>query len=140
MVWGILCIGSPGAMGQKAPVAYPEQATVISTNTLQAESVNVSSVDATSAAEVMGGSNSVEAILHTTYRIQTKGAIYELTGWEAVRKANERPVLQLGEVIRFRVQGDHIFTLLPDGKEHRYSVVSKHSDDSKNEKQPATPR
>ncbi len=55
---------------------------MISSNTLQAEDVNVSSVDAYSTTEAVGDNSSVDAILHTVYRLQTKTAIYEITGWK----------------------------------------------------------
>jgi hypothetical protein len=136
LVLGLLFLASNTAMGQKAPPqTYPEQATVISSNTLQAEDVNVSSVDAYSTTEAVGDNSSVDAILHTAYRVQTKTATYEITGWEAVRKANKSPELRSGDVIHFRVQGNHVFLVLPDGKEHRYTLVSKHPTDSSKESQ-----
>jgi hypothetical protein len=121
--------------GQKAPPpSYPEQATVISSRILQAEDVNVSSVDAYSATEAVAGNNSVDAIVHTAYRLQTKTATYEITGWEAA-KADKRPALLSGEVIHFRTQGNRVFFVLPDGKEHRYTVTLKHPTDSAKDKQ-----
>jgi hypothetical protein len=141
LVFGVIFLTPIASMGQKPPAqTYPEQATVISSNTLQAEDVNVSSVDAYSTTEAVGDNSSVDAILHSVYRLQTKTAIYEITGWEAVRRVNKRPTLQSGDVIHFRVQGNHVFFVLPDGKEHRYTLVSKRPVDSAKEKEPETPK
>lgn len=84
-------------------------------------------------AEVRGGgstdsqgnySSSVGTFERRVYVIKTDSGTIEVTGWENGFKARKRPPLSVGQDVKYRTDGKYIWTILDDGKEHRFYLMS----------------
>lgn len=69
-------------------------------------------------------SSSVGTFERRVYVIKTDSGTIEVTGWENGFKARKRPPLSVGQDVKYRTDGKYIWTILDDGKEHRFYLMS----------------
>lgn len=74
--------------------------------------------------EVGGAGDVVNTYQRRIYVLKTDTGTMEITGWEHGGKAKKRPPLEIGQIIKFRTDGKYIYTMLDDGKEHRFYIES----------------
>lgn len=58
------------------------------------------------------------------YVVKTDSGTMEITGWDNGFKARKRPPLAIGQVISYRPEKAYVYTVLDDGKEHRFYLMS----------------
>jgi hypothetical protein len=58
------------------------------------------------------------------YTISAGNKTMEITGWEKGKQRGSRPPLSLGQTLNFRTEGVYLYTVLDDGKEHQYYIMS----------------
>ena len=58
------------------------------------------------------------------YVMKTDNGNLEITGWERGSKRRNRPPLAIGQTLTFSTDGKFIYTVLDDGKEHRFYIMS----------------
>lgn len=58
------------------------------------------------------------------YVVKTDTETLEITGWEHGSKHRKRPPLTVGQQLKYRTEGAYLFTVLDDGNEHRYYLMS----------------
>jgi hypothetical protein len=75
-------------------------------------------------AEVKGDENSVDTYQRRVYVIKTDSGRLEVTGWENAFKARKRPPLTVGQEVKYRTDGKYVYTILDDGKKHRFYLMS----------------
>lgn len=76
------------------------------------------------------GSSSVDTFERRVYVVKTDHSmILEVTGWEKHGTAKHRPPLNVGQSLSFRDDGKFLYTVLGDGKEHRYYILSSKKQD-----------
>lgn len=67
--------------------------------------------------------SSVDTYHRRVYTVKTDTGKIEVTGWENGFKARKRPPLIVGQQVRYRTDGKYIYTVLDDGKEHRFYLM-----------------
>ena len=70
------------------------------------------------------GGSSVNTFERRIYVLRTESSTLEITGWEKRGLSKHRPALTIGQVLSFRQDDKFFYTVLSDGKEHRYYVMS----------------
>jgi len=115
----LICLLCPLAMFAKDKKDYPLNGTVVSFH---------------SQAEVRGSGDengsSVDTYHRRVYVIKTETGTLEVTGWENGFKARKRPPLAVGQKLTYRTDGKYIYTVLDDGKEHRFYLMSATGNDA----------
>jgi hypothetical protein len=56
--------------------------------------------------------------------VKADAGTLEITGWDRGRKASKRPPLAIGQALTFRTDGKFVYTVLDDGKEHRFYIMA----------------
>jgi len=69
-------------------------------------------------------SSNVGTYERRVYVVKTDSGTIEVTGWEHGFKALKRPPLTVGRELKYRTDGKYIYTVLDDGKEHRFYLMS----------------
>jgi hypothetical protein len=60
--------------------------------------------------------------LRQVYRLEAEDVIYDVTGWENIFKAGNRPAMQIGDVVNFRIDpkhGQYVDIQLATGKKQK---------------------
>ena len=68
--------------------------------------------------------SSVDTFDRRVYTVRTDTGTIEITGWENGFKARKRPPLSVGQQLKYRTDGKYIYTVLDDGKEHRFYLMA----------------
>lgn len=105
----LLSLSGVAVAKDKASKDYPLKGTVVSFHAQQ---------------EVSGNESGVDTYERRVYVVKTDTGTLEITGWEKGRTASKRPPLSIGQTLTFRSDGKFIYTVLEDGKEHRYYIVA----------------
>jgi DNA-binding beta-propeller fold protein YncE len=73
------------------------------------------------------GGDSFNTFERTVYVVKTERKTLEIAACEKGRVSKDRPDLNIGQSLSFRDDGTFLYTVLGDGKEHRYYILSAQS-------------
>ena len=105
------------AAAKDKPRDYPLSATVVSFHSQAEVRGSATGTNGT----FVGSTGTYE---RRVYVLKTNTGTLEITGWEHGSKRKKRPPLSIGQDVKYRTDGTYLYTVLEDGKEHRYYLVS----------------
>jgi len=77
-----------------------------------------------------GGDVQMGTFERRVYVVKTSSGTLEISGWDSTRgfmghsKDSKRPPLSIGQTLTYHTDGKFIYTVLEDGKEHRYAIFA----------------
>jgi len=110
VIVAVLLLASVTFAKSKPEQSYPLTGTVVSFHAEQ---------------EVRASDGNAHTYERRVYVVKTASGTLEVTGWEhGFRKASKRPPLSVGQSLAYRTDGKFLYTVLEDGKEHRYAIFA----------------